>query len=256
MIKAIFLGKHPKDNGHCLGVNALSHLMENANIEVVKGVSSSKDLLHDFCHKNHIHDNIDNIYKTYESIDLVISYGFMKLIKEPLISSPRIGCINFHPAPLPEWRGMGGTYNYAIYESVKRWGVSSHFVDKNFDSGDIINVNHFNINPDDETPYSLSKKSHYKLLQLFYEVIDIIVKNENSLDCIPRNKQGVGRYISKSDFNKLRKIDHQDSTDIINKKIKAFWCPPHHGATLIINGTEYTLLNDELLAEIAINYNK
>ena len=40
----------------------------------------------------------------------------------------RIGCLNFHPAPLPDLRGVGG-YNVAILEGMREWGVSCHFVD-------------------------------------------------------------------------------------------------------------------------------
>ena len=92
------------------------------------------------------------------SIDLIISYGFKNLIKEPLISMPKIGCINFHPAPLPDWRGMGGVFNFALYEQVSEWGVSSHFVDNSFDTGDLIKVNNFKINSknDNQLNYALN----------------------------------------------------------------------------------------------------
>ena len=48
-----------------------------------------------------------------EDVDVVISFLFWKLIREPLVTLGRIGCLNFHPAPLPDLRGLGG-YNVAI----------------------------------------------------------------------------------------------------------------------------------------------
>ena len=63
-----------------------------------------------------------------DDVDLVISFLFWKRIREPLLSLGRIGCLNFHPAPLPDMRGVGG-YNVAVLEGMSEWGVSCHFVD-------------------------------------------------------------------------------------------------------------------------------
>ena len=70
-------------------------------------------------------------------VDLVISFLFWKRIREPLLSLGRLGCLNFHPAPLPDMRGVGG-YNVAVLEGMSEWGVSCHFVDADFDTGDIV----------------------------------------------------------------------------------------------------------------------
>jgi methionyl-tRNA formyltransferase len=91
-------------------------------------------------------------------VDLVVSFLFWKKIRRPLIDLPRIGCINLHPAPLPDFRGLGG-YNFAIYEGAPSWGVSAHFVDESFDTGDIIKVRTFDNDPSEETAYSLEQKS-------------------------------------------------------------------------------------------------
>ena len=53
-------------------------------------------------------------------------------------------CLNFHPAPLPDIRGLGG-YNVAILEDFAEWGVSAHFVDEEFDTGDLVRVDRFPI---------------------------------------------------------------------------------------------------------------
>lgn len=37
-----------------------------------------------------------------DGIDLVVSYLYWRKIKKPLIDLPRFGCINFHPAILPD----------------------------------------------------------------------------------------------------------------------------------------------------------
>ena len=81
------------------------------------------------------------------NVDVVISFLFWKLIREPLVSLGRVGCLNFHPAPLPDLRGLGG-YNVAILEGMREWGVSCHFVDESFDTGDLVEVERFPIDPE------------------------------------------------------------------------------------------------------------
>ena len=84
------------------------------------------------------------LYADPPEVDVVISFLYWKLIREPLISLGRIGCLNFHPAPLPDLRGLGG-YNVAILEGRDEWGVSCHFVDERFDTGDLVEVERFPI---------------------------------------------------------------------------------------------------------------
>ena len=182
-------------------------------------------------------------------IDLVISFLFWKRIKKPLIELGRIGCINFHPAPLPDFRGLGG-YNFAIYERLHYWGVSAHFVEESIDTGDIIRVRKFEINPDEETAYSLEQKSQRFLIELFKEVIDELCEKGS----LPRIPQRGGRYISKQDFEKLRRIQPEDTIEDILRKIRAFWYPPHHGASIEIKGREFTLIDEKLLKEIGEKY--
>lgn len=188
---------------------------------------------------------------SFDNIDLVISYLFPKRIKKPLIDLPTIGCINFHPAPLPELRGLGG-YNFAIYNKMNYFGVSAHFVNEEFDSGDIIEVVKFDIDHENETAFSLEQKSQELMLKLFKKTIDTALSNIP----LPRSKQGNGKYISKKDFETLRMVQEEDTTEEINRKIRAFWYPPHQGAAIIIQGQEYTLVNDQILNEIGKLYHE
>ncbi len=249
-MNVIYLGK---GRTSAAGLNYL--LGKNFNVVVV--VAPDKDELSKFACKNKINVISDNeLYERinkqqkYNNIDLIISFGFWKRIKASLIKLPKIGCINFHPAPLPEFRGMGGVYNFAIYENIKVWGVSAHFVDETFDTGALIKVSKFSIKPENETAFSLRQKSHKALLKLFKEVIDLVSKD----GALPRLPQGHGRYISKKDFEILRKVGTTDTLADIERKIRAFWCPPHNGAYIELQGKEFTLINDKILEDISRKY--
>ncbi|MFC1735144.1 formyltransferase family protein [Candidatus Hydrogenedentota bacterium] len=184
-------------------------------------------------------------------IDLVISLLFWRRIRKPLIKLGNIGCINLHPAPLPEFRGLGG-YNACIYESIPFWGVSAHFVDEEFDTGDIIKVYRFDINPEDETAYSLEQRSMTFLMELFKEVIDLAVKDGE----LPRTPQGPGRYIHMDDFVEMRTIREDEDLESIERKIRAFWYPPYGGASITVKGKEFTLVNEDVLRKIGKKYHE
>lgn len=179
-------------------------------------------------------------------VDVVVSFLFWDLIREPLISLGRVGCLNFHPAPLPDYRGVGG-YNVAILEGLERWGVSCHFVDERFDTGDLVEVEHFAIDPEAETAFSLDLKSQEHLVGVFKRVLGRVLDDES----LPRTPQGEGRYVSRAEFEELRVVRPGDD---LPRKLRAFWYPPWPGAVIDVNGRRLTLVDDSLLAGAAAAY--
>jgi methionyl-tRNA formyltransferase len=179
-------------------------------------------------------------------VDLVVSFLYWRLIREPLLSLARIGCLNFHPAPLPDFRGVGG-YNVAVLEGLSEWGVSCHFVDEHLDTGDLVEVERFPIAPDAQTAFSLDLESGQRLVGLFGRVIDRLLAGEE----LPRQPQGPGRYVSREDFEELRVVRPGDDLD---RKLRAFWYPPYPGAVVEVEGRRLTLVDDALLAEVAEAY--
>ena len=181
-----------------------------------------------------------------EGVDVVVSFLFWRLIREPLISLGRIGCLNFHPAPLPDFRGLGG-YNVAILEGLREWGVSCHFVDEGFDTGDLVEVERFAIDEGAETAFSLDLRSQERLFGLFTRVMRSVLSGEE----LARAPQGQGRYVTREEFESLRLVRPGDD---LQRKLRAFWYPPHAGAEVELNGRRLTLVDDSLLAEVADAY--
>ncbi len=246
-MKAIFLGKDkPK------ALEALRYLVQ-AGVEVKLVVGKpklevlAKELGLRCATENELYDVLPSIGK----VDLVLSYLFWRKIKAPLIDAATIGCLNFHPAPLPDFRGLGG-YNVAIYEKLPEWGVSAHFVDETFDTGDVIEVRRFAIDADHETAFSLEGRSQQQLLEQFKDVVDAVLKG-NQLSRKPQ-AGGKSRYITREEFEQLRKISPTDTAADVDRKIRAFWYPPFGGAAVMVNGREFTLVNEALLSDIARCY--
>jgi methionyl-tRNA formyltransferase len=182
-------------------------------------------------------------------VDLVLSFLFWKRIRKPLIELGGVGCLNFHPAPLPDMRGIGG-YNVAILEDWAEWGVSAHFVDDGFDTGDVVRVDRFPLDREHETALSLDARSQRRLLELFRWTVDRVAAGEP----LPRTPQGAGRYVARDEFEALRTVRPDDDPELTARRIRAFWYPPHDGAALEVGGRAVSLVDRDLLAEIADAY--
>lgn len=177
-------------------------------------------------------------------VDLVISYLYWRRILEPLINRGYRGCINFHPAPLPDYKSRAG-YNTAILEGRKKFGVSVHFIDsEKFDSGPIIKTLYFPMDPEKDTVFSLMAKTNAKLFELFKETIELFIKKER----IPTRPNRGGLYLTGDQLEKTKAVNlRRDSLAVIDRKIRAFFSPPYSGAHITVRGKKYTLLNEEML---------
>jgi len=261
-ISVIFLGKNKP-----FVIKALEFLIENGvTVNAIisepehSSMSSKNDLIKTAKEFEIVHmtkselerilekNQVEN--KIFNNVDLVISYLYPKKIDVKLIELPKIGCINFHPAPLPEFRGVS-PYCFGILEDFPYWGVTAHFIDKEFDAGDIIKVKKFDVNLKMETSLSLEQKSQIYLFDLFKEITKMFLENKQ----LPREKQNKGRYFSYKEFEKLREIKENDSIETINKKIRAFWYPPFPGASIKIQGKEYSVINEKILDDVSKNKN-
>ena len=75
-------------------------------------------------------------------IDLIVLAGFLWLIPQRLIEAFPNKIINIHPALLPKYGGKG-FYGHHVHEAVvaaheKESGITVHYVNEQYDSGNII----------------------------------------------------------------------------------------------------------------------
>ena len=69
--------------------------------------------------------------------DVVVSAYFTQIIKSDLLNMPRLGCINVHPALLPQYRGSHPIF-WALADGKTVTGVTVHLMDAGVDTGPII----------------------------------------------------------------------------------------------------------------------
>jgi folate-dependent phosphoribosylglycinamide formyltransferase PurN len=89
--------------------------------------------------------------------DLVLSIYLNQLIKKALIELPTQGTLNIHPALLPRNRGLF-PYFWVLAAGETETGVTVHWVDEKFDTGEILLQEKITVEPND-TITSLSYKS-------------------------------------------------------------------------------------------------
>lgn len=98
-------------------------------------------------------EKLSDLLKIYQ-IDYIILAGFLLLIPKYLINLFPRRIINIHPALLPKYGGKG-MYGHHVHEAVhknseRESGMTIHFVDENYDEGQIIFQAKTKILPEDK----------------------------------------------------------------------------------------------------------
>jgi methionyl-tRNA formyltransferase len=179
-----------------------------------------------------------------EDLDIAVSFLFWNKIKQPLIEFPKVGCFNFHSAPLPEFRGRRG-YNFAILEGHTSYGASVHWVTESFDCGDLVEVRRFPMS-DSETALSLEQQTMAVMLDMLDDFLKLVMSGKK----IPATPQGPGKSATKTELLAAMAIRPEDDAETIERKVRAFWYPPFTGATVNLKGGTYTLVDAEALEKI------
>ncbi len=69
--------------------------------------------------------------------DLNVSVSYDQILRQPVLSSAPMGCINCHAGKLPHYRGRN-VINWAVINNESEIGLTVHYIDEGIDTGDII----------------------------------------------------------------------------------------------------------------------
>ncbi len=105
---------------------------------------------------------------------LIFSINSFRVIREPLLSLPPQGILNFHNGPLPRYRGMNAC-SWAIFNGETQHGVTWHFMTAEVDAGDIVAQRLFPIRPA-ETAATLILRCLSEGLSLFRDVAPSVLR--------------------------------------------------------------------------------
>ncbi|GHT23395.1 phosphoribosylglycinamide formyltransferase [Endomicrobiia bacterium] len=114
-------------------------------------------------------------------VDIVCLAGYMRMIGQEIMDVYRGRMLNIHPALLPKFGGKG-MYGYHVHEAVvkageKKSGVTVHFVEEEYDTGEIVIQREVEVFKSD-TPQDVAKKVLAVEHRIYPEAIKKVVENE------------------------------------------------------------------------------
>jgi len=106
--------------------------------------------------------------------DMIVLAGFLWLMPEYLTKAFHRQILNIHPALLPKYGGKG-MYGMNVHKAVKdagenETGITIHYVNENYDEGEIIFQAKTSLSPAD-TPEDIATKIHALEMEHFPRVI-------------------------------------------------------------------------------------
>ena len=101
--------------------------------------------------------------------DYIFVIGWSQICREKFRSIPRLGCIGYHPAPLPENRGRA-VIPWTILQRRAETGSTIFWLDEGVDSGDILSQIKFPVDHS-ETALTLYRKHLQALEQLLTQTL-------------------------------------------------------------------------------------
>ena len=147
--------------------------------------------------------------------DVAVVCSFNYKIPKVLLNSTKDGFINVHPSLLPKYRG-GNPYSRVIMNGETETGVTIHFMDESFDTGDIIA----------QKPYHIHSKATMGTIFNELNVIGIElllqVLQAYELQELPRISQPVGDFISGKGLSERDTyINYNQTAEEIERFIRA-----------------------------------
>jgi len=114
-------------------------------------------------------------------VDWIILAGYLKKVSETILNAFPERIVNIHPALLPKYGGKG-MYGMRVHEAVvagceSESGITIHYVNENYDEGQIIFQANCQVLPSD-TPEDVAAKVHTLEYKYYPEVIDKLLRNK------------------------------------------------------------------------------
>lgn len=164
--------------------------------------------------------------------DLGVVASFNKRLPKELLQLTKDGFINLHPSKLPDYRGAN-PYSHVIINGEEESAITLHFMDENFDTGDIISQYRFNLDLN-ETMGTLFYRTNQMCASMLYEALDYYETHD-----FPRKPQPKDGEFKKAEALSFEKknifIDWNKSAEEIERFIRGL--NPYIGAITCYNGT-------------------
>ena len=152
------------------------------------------------------------IRKSKEDIDkdIVVSFNYRFKVPQSLLQSHT--CVNIHTGRLPEYGGANPVY-WQMRKREQYAGVTLHYMDSGFDTGDIIDTQLVEIH--NKTAKELHEQLMKEGLELFEWYYRYILA-----DTAPRTPQDRTKQVfyksNLVDFNKIKHVDNLEEINMVS----------------------------------------
>ncbi len=148
------------------------------------------------------------------SPDIIVVVAYGKILPEYVLSYPKYGCINLHGSLLPKYRGAAPMQR-AIMEGEKVVGVTTMYMAKGLDTGDMLEKAAITLNDKDNF-----ESVHDKLSEIGAELLISTVKKLEKNEIIPQKQDdSLSTYAAKIENNDCV-IDFSKSADNVFNQIR------------------------------------
>lgn len=164
-------------------------------------------------------DEIDFLHKIRQlNADIAVVCSYNKKFPPELLKTTKDGFVNCHPSLLPEYRGAN-PYSNVLINDEKETGITLHFMDENFDTGNIIAQKKVLIE-NKETMGTLFNRMNFMCAELLSEFLKQYELNSNIVS-MPQPNGEFKKAPSIDSKNMKNYIDWDKDAQYIERFIRA-----------------------------------
>ena len=174
--------------------------------------------------------------------DVIVVVAYGKLLPEEILAIPKYGCINVHGSLLPKYRGAA-PIQWAVLNGDKKTGITTMYMDKGLDTGDIILQQELSIG-ENETSEELFDRMMVLGGEVLIKTLELLEKNQ-----APRTKQNdeESSYASLLD-REMGHVDYNKSAFEVHNLIRGLYSWPC--AYSLLNGKRFKILRSKIIDNI------
>ena len=128
-------------------------------------------------------DFVEKLLSYKADLQVVVAF---RMLPEIVWAMPRFGTFNVHAALLPQYRGAA-PINWAVINGEKQTGVTTFFLDKDIDTGRVIQQKTFDIPDTADVEYVYDGLMHLGA-EICLETIDKIIAADGHPESIPQEE--------------------------------------------------------------------
>lgn len=179
--------------------------------------------------------------------DAMVVVAFGQLLSQEILDIPPYGCINVHASLLPQYRGAA-PINWCIINGEQKTGVTTMYMDKGLDTGDMIIKKELEIS-ENETAGELHDRLMLLGASVLSETMELIQKGNAPRIPQDSNKATYAPIMDK----RLGSIDWAKPAQDIRNLIRGTY--PWPGAYSIYNGKVFKIFAAEMVDNDTPNVN-